>query len=220
MRTVNRYRSELDGLVQLANRDLAVLAGDVRDGRVAADLLSEVLPALSAAYGSAAGVLAAEFYEDFRLEQGVSGRFSVLVADVPPRSRTDVLARWAVAPLFTDQPDPALVLSRAGGGLQRIIADVGRETVMSTSIEDPQAVGWQRVATPGGCGFCHMLAGRGAVYSKDTVQFGAHDNCQCAAVPAFGGKPRPVSPYTPGPRQASPEDRARTRKWMRENGYL
>lgn len=219
MPTVQQYRADLDELVRLANRDLRALWLEVADARLARDALIEVLPLLSEAYGSAAGTLAADWYDDLRAEKGVRGRFQAIVGDVADRGRTDALARWGVEPLFAEVPDLAAAIGRTEGGLQRIIADVGRDTVMRSSIADPQAGGWQRVAA-GGCGFCRMLASRGAVYSESTVRFGAHDDCRCTAAPAFDGEPLPVLPYEPAPAQATDADRARTRQWMRDNGLI
>lgn len=216
--TAARYRSDLDELVRLANRDLAALWRLVGDGVQAREMLTATLPMLGDAYGAAAASLAADWYDDLRDEAAVPGRFRARVA-APEIDRSGPMARWAVEPLFTPEPDFGLALRRVEGGLQRMIADAGRETVMGSSIADPSADGWQRV-TSGGCGFCQMLADRGAVYSELSVQFGAHDNCRCVAVPAFGGRERPVKPHLAGHSTSTPADRARTRRWMAAHGYL
>lgn len=223
MPTLRQYRADVDELVRLATVDLRALWRQVDDAVVARELLADILPDLAAVYGSATGTLAADWYDDLREEAEVRGRFRAIVAE--PANRTDELARWAVGPMFDAEPDQAVALARAEGGLQRLIADVGRETVMGSSIADPQAIGWQRVAA-GGCGFCRLLADRGAVYSESTVNFGAHDHCRCSAVPAWGGRPLPVQPYVEKPpaseeaRERARKERARTYRWMRENGYL
>lgn len=218
MPTVSQYRSDVDELVRLASLDLEVLWRQVNDATAARDFLADVLPALLYVYGTAAGTLAADWYDDLRVELEIQGRFTALVAELPPRGRTDALAGWAVEELFTAEPDLNGSLTRAQGGLQRIIADVGRNTVMGSSVADPRARGWQRSASSG-CGFCRMLAARGAVYTQANVDFGAHDRCRCAAVPAFDGHPLPVKPYAATSRDVSDADRARTRAWMREHGY-
>lgn len=216
--TVNQYRSDIDELARLASIDLDVLWRQVSDAVVARELLADVLPELVAVYGSAAGTLAADWYDDLRTEQGVDGRFRALVADLPPRGQTDALAGWAAQGLFSTEPDLPGSLAAAQGGLQRLVANVGRGTIIDSAIADPQARGWQRSAS-GGCGFCQMLASRGAVYSESTVDFGGHDHCRCAAVPAFNGRSRMVKPYTPTSRSVTAADRARTRDWMLEHGY-
>lgn len=47
---------------------------------------------------------------------------------------------------------------------------VARGSTCYTASEDPRFQGWARVAEPGACDFCRMLAARGAVYeSKDSA---------------------------------------------------
>lgn len=218
MPTIDQFRSDLDELTRLASLDLAALWRRVEDATIARELLADILPELVDVYGSAAGTLAADWYDDLRAEQEIDGRFRALVADLPDRAQTAALAGWAVDAMFSAEPDPAAALTAAQGGLQRLIANVGRGTVADSAIADPAARGWQRSAS-GGCGFCRMLASRGAVYSKSTVHFGGHDHCRCVAVPAFEGRERPVKPYTPTGRDITDADRARTRAWMSEHGY-
>lgn len=217
MPTVAEYQADLAELVRLAYIDLDVLWRQVDDAVVARELLADILPELANVYGSAAGTLAADWYDDVRAEQAIRGRFTAIVADLPPRSQTEVAARWAVGPLFSAEPDYTTALGNAQGSLQRLIADVGRGTVMGSAIADPQARGWQRVTDGAACAFCQMLAGRGAVYSESTVRFGAHDHCGCAATPAFVDRPVPVSPYTPSRAVVTDADRARVRDWIRAN---
>jgi hypothetical protein len=99
----------------------------------------------------------------------------------------------------------------------------GRETVLRSIQADPRARGWRRVVSGGACAFCRMLAGRGAVYSKDAVDFGAHDNCSCSAAPTWSDEPtRSVRDYMPSRRTITPEARAvrneRVRAFIAANG--
>jgi hypothetical protein len=215
---ISQYRRDLDALTRLAAADLRALWRQVSDAVMAKELLADILPELVAVYGSAAGTLAADWYDDLREEQEAKGRFSAIVAAPAPRAQTDALAGWAAKDLFSSEPDYQGSLTKAQGGLQRLIANVGRETITGSSIEDPRASGWQRVSA-GGCGFCEMLASRGAVYSEREVDFGAHDNCRCGAVPVFDGRAKAVEPYTPTSRNLTDADRAATRQWMAEHGY-
>lgn len=81
--------------------------------------------------------------------------------------------------------------SRAEGEAHR----VAREAVAVTAARDPRFVGWARVAEPGACAFCRMLATRGAVYTEETVlrtfgglkyhhkrPNGSGGECKCRAV--------------------------------------
>ncbi len=98
---------------------------------------------------------------------------------------------------------------------------------MQSAIADPEAAGWQRVGDGDSCGFCLMLISRGAVYTSESVKFGAHDWCNCQAGPSFG---RPsdvfdVDAYRQSKRRffegqktgSAEQDDARARAWIAEN---
>ncbi len=136
---------------------------------------------------------------------------------MPGIERFESLAGWGIGPLFGANPDPLTALHKLNGGLQLVVGNAYRETIMGSSIQDPQARGWQRVADGRACGFCLMLEGRGSVYSESTADFASHDHCGCSAEPAFEGEPAPVKAYTPSERRVSDTDRARTREWIKAN---
>jgi hypothetical protein len=213
MPTPADLRSGVSGLAQLANADLARIWASLKTAVQAREALREVLPGLIEKYGSAAATYAADWYDDLRLELNVSGRFTSVPAEIA-NIGTDALAGWAVTPLFQKEPDWATALVLVQGGTQRRIANVARETVTRSSLLDPRADGWQRVGS-GECEFCALLIGRGAVYREATADFASHDHCNCAAVPAFGGRERPVKPYTPSNANISDADRRRVREYIR-----
>jgi len=212
------HRADLATLTGLAEDDLARIWERFNPLNAAAcrDALIEVLPELVAVYGSAAATLGAEFYDDMRADAKVSGRFSGIAADLPDQGATDVLARWAVTPLFGAEPDAVAALSNVTGGLQKIVADVGRASVVVSSQADSRSSGWQRVASGKACGFCQMLAGRGFRYSKSSTDFSSHNRCHCVAVSVWGDE-MPVKPYTPTDRNITDADRARVREWIKNN---
>lgn len=74
------------------------------------------------------------------------------------------------------------------GATTRMVMMGGRDTVTGAAAIDPVAKGWERVIEPGACGFCAMLAGRGAVYKATTADFRAHDHCHCVARAVFLGQ--------------------------------
>lgn len=74
---------------------------------------------------------------------------------------------------------------RLAGAAQRLALDGGRSTITGHIRSDPKALGWARAASGRACSFCAMLAGRGPVYSTDTVSFRAHDHCHCQAEPVY-----------------------------------
>lgn len=211
-------RRNVAELAALAERDLHTLAAQVEDprGPELRAALADVLPTLVDTYGSAAATIAADWYDELRVERAVKGRFSAIPAELPDPG-ADGLIGYAMG----TATDDASFLTLVGGGLQKRIANGSRYTITTSSIADPHADGWQRVGS-GECAFCSMLIGRGAVYSEASADFASHDHCNCSAEPAFGGQPRPVKPYTPSQRRRSEStrtaDSARARAWMRDNG--
>jgi hypothetical protein len=213
--TTLELRQGVDGITAEASRELAPVWGAglaLYDLRA---LLNELLPGLIDEYGLAASAYAADWYDEYRVEQDVPGRF---VARPQPVRDPGVqqLVAWATKPLEQDVPDLSRARVQLDGGVQLRLSNVARETVAESSYDDPQAVGWQRVGA-GACAFCRMLIARGAVYSERSARFAAHDHCHCSAVPAFGGGELPVTPYVPNKRRVSDADRARVRAYLRAN---
>lgn len=201
-------RTETNGLVRLADRDLSRLWATVSRGASADVALRDLLPAIVREYGAAGAALAADWYDDQRDKAGVRGRFAAIPVEADDRG-TQALIGWALSSATDDASLHALIL----GGTQRRIADHVRRTVADSAVADPGARGWQRVGS-GECAFCAMLIGRGAVYSEASADFASHDHCNCSAVPAWNGQPRPVKPYTPSLRGSTEADRARVREYL------
>lgn len=178
------HRADLAELARLSENDLAIMFRRFDSADAARQGLMDLLPQLIDLYGSAAATLGADWYDDLRDAKAVRGRFRAIPAELPGRDRTDALARWGIGPLFRDEPDWAIALSNVAGGLQRIIVNADRQTVMTSSVQDRGARGWQREGV-GQCEFCRMLIDRGAVYTEATADFDCHDRCGCIGVPAF-----------------------------------
>lgn len=214
MPPATQLRSDTELLVDQALSDLGIVFRDLRTPQDAEEALRDILPSLIAAYGAAAATAAADWYDDHRDELGVRGRFTAIPAQIDEPG-AQALVGWALE----EATDDVGLRSLIEGGTQRRIANFARGTVTGSSVADPQAQGWQRVSR-GGCttGFCDMLAGRGAVYSEESVDFASHDHCKCYAVPAFSGESKPVKPYTPSLRNISAGDRERTMRWLTGQG--
>lgn len=67
------------------------------------------------------------------------------------------------------------------GSATRLVLEGPRQTAMQTFRQRPAVEGWRRVTAASACAFCIMLRGRGAVYSRQSVTFRAHDHCRCSA---------------------------------------
>ncbi|MEW1546870.1 hypothetical protein [Streptomyces tsukubensis] len=80
------------------------------------------------------------------------------------------------------------------GPVQKLIADGGREAIVTSAQQDRRALRWMRVPSSGtACGFCLMVASRGAVYASEKSGGGIkggefHPNCQCVTAPIFSNK--------------------------------
>lgn len=216
MPTTTDLRDGVDGIraVAIAQLDPLFVAGlSAYELRA---LLNELLPGLLDEYGSAAASWGADWYDDYRLERDVPGRFTARVPALREPGVRELVA-WATEPLQLDIPDPRRTRVLLNGGIELRISNATRDAVTTASFADPQSEGWQRVGA-GACPFCAMLIGRGRVYrSERTARFASHDNCHCSAAPAFGGLPLPVTPYEPSSRRVSDTDRARVRAFLRAN---
>lgn len=165
LRDVEGHRRGLVDLTTLSIRDLLALWRSLDPAKAdqVRDALREVVPYLVEGYGSAAGALGADFYDEMRDASGAAGSFRASPAPAPSADRVDAFVRWGVGPLYGgDGPDAAL--SRLTGGLQRLVADVDRDTVELSAASDPGFPTYARHASANACAFCAMLASRGPVY--------------------------------------------------------
>lgn len=216
----------LNGLTAVMQREFSAIWKrlNLNDPAVLRDPLAAVLAEIADKYGTAAATLAADFYDEMRADVVKTGAsFTPKLAAVPPAERFSSLAGWGIGPLFGANPDSAQALHQINGGLQLIVGDAYRETIMGSSIADPAAQGWARVADANACEFCTLLASRGATYSEASADFASHAHCGCTAEPEFIGQPKLVQPFTsstrrdrtdPAQREAS---NARARRWIAEN---
>ncbi|MFJ8884223.1 hypothetical protein ACIRJR_12545 [Streptomyces sp. NPDC102402] len=101
------------------------------------------------------------------------------------------------------------VMSRAGTNLARdggrLAEQGGRDALADARENDPEVIGYYRKTDADPCGFCAMLASRGAAYSesrnasRSTRSYVAEDNpdqyhpdCHCQTLPLFRGVSLPA----------------------------
>lgn len=147
---------------------------------------------LASRYGAASASLAADYYDAERVAAGVGGRFAVSPAEPAGLDQVTASLDWATKGLWSTDPDADAARRLVGSVGQKLILDPSRATLLDAIAQDGQARGWARVARPGACWFCRMLATRGAVYKTEaTALFRAdgrryHDDCHCNVEPLFG----------------------------------
>lgn len=221
--SAGRWRAAQRGLTRLLLRDLLVLRRLLDPGRLQAtvppwiDAVTEVV----AQFSQTSATLAADFYDGERDAAGVSGSFTVPLADPPPDEQVDASMRWATKDLWPrDEADAtvaqlepldvrlAAAMKKADGAAQKLALDPGRQTVRQAVEQDREAVGYARAAALGACSFCRLMSSRGVVYktagtagrdaNERFLGDGAakyHNWCSCAVIPVFRGQQFELSPH-------------------------
>lgn len=180
------------------------------------DALLADLPPLVAYYSDGSAALAADHYDDLRDAAGALGDYRAEPLVMLREEKLRIGALWSVEPLFRGDPDRVLAASRLAEVVQLETARPFRDTVTANTRRDPSAVGWQRISS-GGCKFCQMLAGRGAVYKAATARFASHPHCHCTAAPAFEGhkgQEASAMQYVASKRTRTPRERQELRDYL------
>lgn len=179
--------------------------------------LLDGVPDVIGYYSEGSAALAVDFYEEERELAGVKSLFTpeLVVADRTVKTRRAIA--WASAPMIADLDDIAGVASRLAEVIQLETARPYRDTVTTNRRNDPDSVGWRRI-TAGGCGFCRMLADKGAVFKQSTARFAAHEHCHCTAQPVFTtndtGEEASVMQYRASQRGRTPKQKAELRSYL------
>lgn len=185
-------RNGTSSLVTLAQRDLdafwaeiavyeaAAYAGDTQARAILHAALMDVLPSLAGSYQDAAIALAADLYDLDRDRLNIPGTYRARGIAIPDGGHA--LAGWALG----EATGPDGLHGLVAGGLTKRVMQAANRTVMNASVQDPKAGGWYRITRPKACPFCRFLAGRGDVYTRESVDFAAHDHCHCITAVAWG----------------------------------
>jgi hypothetical protein len=145
--------------------------------------VTDAYPELITPYMSLAADTTADWYEDLPAKLDTPA-FAAAPAELLPEEQLAASARWAML-----ENDPATALK---GTATRSVFRSQRDTVMVNA--NREGVRWARHASATACGFCRMLATRGAAYRKQALALRSHDGCHCVAVPNRDGRFEPM-PY-------------------------
>jgi hypothetical protein len=188
---VAEYREATSSLVLLAQRDLTDFWRSLNlEGSPIAvrDALMGFFPELVTAYGDAAALLGADWYDMLRDAPPSVARFQAVMARPIDADQANASARWGLGPLF-DVGDADDSLSLLSGSTQRLVLAPFRTTVYESALSDTQPTRFARMPSGPTCRFCTMVASRGFVY-RDAASAGEsnewHDNCNCLIVPGTG----------------------------------
>lgn len=174
LRQVEEHRRAVFDLTTVAMAELVRVWRSLTldDAAEATRQIKALLPLLIDGYGPAMGALSADWYDDLREAAEVRGRYVARVGDLPADGQVTALAGWAVSPLWQANPAPDLALSKLSGGVQRLLADIDRDTTTSNAEADPGKPTWARHASANACAFCAMLATRDGVYLSEAAATG------------------------------------------------
>lgn len=146
-----------------------------------------------------AAVQAAKTYQDMRVAQigerlavqpsSAVGANAVTQTVTSLRVSGPVAVKQSVARGSTPAKAMSDGLSSVLSATQRLVMAGDRSMFINMLGMESSTVYYERVtggANP--CDWCLMLSGRGAVYTADTADFPAHDNCSCSIQPKFRGR--------------------------------
>jgi hypothetical protein len=166
---INGYDLTLESLSTAALADLRSLLSSlegISPDRTRA-VLFEAFPEVFNPYAAASSDVSASFYEEVRDLAGVKGSFSAETLDTVEADRWGALVGAGTQPRMLEQGASNLMFTFLSGGLTSILSTMAADTIYGNAQKDPVTARFQRVPKAGCCGFCGMLASRGADYDSE-----------------------------------------------------
>jgi hypothetical protein len=166
---INGYDLALDSLSTAALADLRALLSSVEDlsPERSKAILFEAFPEVFNPYAAASSDVSASFYEEVRDLAGVRGSFAAETLDEVEADRWGALVGSGTQPRMLEQGASNLMFQFLSGGLTSILSTMAADTIYGNAQKDPVTTRFQRVPKAGCCGFCGMLASRGADYDSE-----------------------------------------------------
>lgn len=180
---VIEFQQLLTGLTNELSGDVVQLLS--RLGRLDQEellaFITDAYPDLLQPYIAAAADATVTWYEE---QPAKKKTFTPTPAEAPPLKELAIAGRWAML-----QGNPITAMQ---GTATRSVFSASRDTVITNTLREN--VRWARHASAGACGFCKILATRGAVYRSQQSAKKSHNHCHCLAVPDRDGTFEPA-PY-------------------------
>lgn len=217
----DQIRAALAVVTTTATRDLlSTVEQEAPENRTGA--LLTALPLVVPAYYDAAGALAVAWYDERRDEASPLTVYTPTIIGDP---ETDWIEREVAKFQKTIEADIEIETQRLVDEISRLaekeVARGFRDTITGNTRMDEDAIGWSRVARPGACKLCTMIAARGAVFRENTAHFATHKSCHCAARPEFeGGEHGPeatVEQYLASTKRRTEAQNAQLRAYLNQN---
>lgn len=146
--------------------------------------ITDAYPQLVTPYLAAAVTLTTTWYAEQPASEAAAA-FIPEPAALVPDEQLAANGRWAML-----QPDPLGALKRTA---TRAVFQSSTATIAANASRE--GIRWARHASANACGFCRMMATRGAAYTSEAAAGGRyHDGCHCIAVPDRDGSYEPA-PY-------------------------
>lgn len=214
-------RAKLAEINEAASTDLLSIAALVGPEKRTTAVL-DALPLVVPAYYDAAGALAVAWYDERRDEASPLTVYTPTIIGDP---ETDWIEREVAKFQKTIEADIEIETQKLVDEISRLaekeVARGFRDTITGNTRMDEDAIGWSRVARPGACKLCTMIAARGAVFRENTAHFATHKSCHCAARPEFeGGEHGPeatVEQYLASTKRRTEAQNAQLRAYLNQN---
>lgn len=171
---VDGYDLALSSLSTAALGDLRALLAEVEgmEPDRAKRVLFGAFPDLFNPYAAASSEVSASFYEEIRDLSGVGGAFTADALPGVDTERWNALVGAGTQPRMLERAAGNTMFQFLAGGLTSILTTMAADTIFGNAQNERVSVGFQRIPKPGCCGFCGMLASRGAAYSSEDAATG------------------------------------------------
>lgn len=136
---------------------------------------------------------AADYYRNMHIVQGLS--FPVVhPAGFSPQHLNRMAGSVANGTFYHHLNKKGEEPGKASGAARNTLSGAGarfalngaRNTVTAAVARDPDAIGWERLLSPGSCSYCASQAAKGP-FKPGNTSFRAHDYCNCLAKPVLRG---------------------------------
>lgn len=215
-------RQRLLTVTEAAAADLRSVANTGSPQKAVTAVL-DALPLVVPNYYDGAGALAVAWYDEVRdTAAPVTVYHPEIIGDADTTWIDREVAKYRRELSGDLDFQAARLLEEATALAEKEVARGFRDSILGNTRMDGDAVGWSRIARPGACKFCVMLASNSAWYrSEATATFAAHKSCHCAAQPVFrNGERGPEASavqYLASSKSRTPAQRAKVRSYLNTN---